>query len=62
VGHAWENAQDTQDGGNNAKRRALLEVQGFEPDGGTPAVFAAYIKSEITKWARVIKDAGIPAE
>ncbi len=42
--------------------RQKLEVQGFEPDGGTPAVFAAYIKSEITKWARVIKDAGIPAE
>ncbi len=42
--------------------RQRLEVQGFEPDGGTPAEFAAYIKSEIVKWAKVIKDAGIPAE
>ncbi len=42
--------------------RQRLEVQGFEPEGGTPAEFAAYIKSEITKWAKVIKDAGIPAE
>jgi tripartite-type tricarboxylate transporter receptor subunit TctC len=42
--------------------RQRLEAQGFEPDGGTPAEFAAYIKSEITKWAKVIKDAGIPAE
>ncbi|MBY0266827.1 MAG: tripartite tricarboxylate transporter substrate binding protein [Burkholderiales bacterium] len=42
--------------------RQRLEAQGFEPDGGTPAAFAAYIKSEITKWAKVIKDAGIPAE
>ncbi|MBX3650895.1 MAG: tripartite tricarboxylate transporter substrate binding protein [Burkholderiales bacterium] len=42
--------------------RQRLEAQGFEPDGGTPAAFAAYIKSEIAKWAKVIKDAGIPAE
>lgn len=42
--------------------RQRLELQGFEPDGGTPTAFAAYIKSEITKWAKVIKDAGIPAE
>jgi tripartite-type tricarboxylate transporter receptor subunit TctC len=42
--------------------RQRLEAQGFEPDGGTPAAFAAYIKSEISKWAKVIKEAGIPAE
>ncbi len=42
--------------------RQRLEAMGFEPDGGTPAQFAAYIRSEIAKWAKVIKDAGIPAE
>lgn len=42
--------------------RQRLETQGFEPDGGTPAAFAAYIKSEIAKWAKVIREAGIPAE
>lgn len=42
--------------------RQRLEVQGFEPVGGTPAEFSAYIKSEIVKWAKVIKDANIPAE
>ncbi len=42
--------------------RQRLEAQGFEPDGGTPTAFAAYIKSEIAKWAKVIKQAGIPAE
>jgi tripartite-type tricarboxylate transporter receptor subunit TctC len=42
--------------------RKRLEAQGFEPEGGTPAQFAAYIRSEIAKWAKVIKDAGIPAE
>ncbi|MBY0268951.1 MAG: tripartite tricarboxylate transporter substrate binding protein [Burkholderiales bacterium] len=42
--------------------RQRLEVQGFEPIGGTPAEFSAYIKSEILKWAKVIRDANIPAE
>ena len=42
--------------------RQRLEAQGFEPEGGTPAEFAAYIKTEIVKWAKVIKDAGITAE
>lgn len=42
--------------------RQRLEVQGFEPVGGTPAEFSAHIKSEIVKWAKVIKDANIPAE
>ncbi len=42
--------------------RQRLEVQGFEPVGGTPAQFAAYIKAEIVNWAKVIKDANIPAE
>ncbi|MCW5576020.1 MAG: tripartite tricarboxylate transporter substrate binding protein [Burkholderiales bacterium] len=42
--------------------RQRLEAQGFEPDGGTPAAFAAYIRSEIAKWAKVIRVAGIPAE
>ena len=32
---------------------------GSEPAGSTPAEFAAFIKKEVAKWARVIKDAGI---
>ena len=42
--------------------REKLSAQGFEPVGGTPAEFAAYIKSEISKWGRVIREAGIKAE
>lgn len=42
--------------------RQRLEVQGFEPIGGTPAEFSTYIRSEIAKWAKVIRDANIPAE
>lgn len=42
--------------------RQQLVAQGFEPVGNTPAEFAAYIKSEITKWGKVIRDAGIKPE
>jgi len=36
--------------------------QGAEPVAGSPEEFGAYIKSEIAKYARVIKNAGIKAE
>ena len=39
-----------------------LLSQGFEPVGSTPDEFGAYIKSEIAKWAKVIKTAKIKAE
>lgn len=35
-----------------------LSSQGADPETGTPAEFAAYIKSEIAKWAQVVKDSG----
>ena len=33
---------------------------GIIPEGDTPAEFAAYVKAEIAKWAKVIKDANVP--
>jgi tripartite-type tricarboxylate transporter receptor subunit TctC len=36
-----------------------LSGLGAEVVGGTPAQFAAHIKSEIAKWAKVIKDANV---
>ena len=45
-----------------AETRERLLTQGFEPVGGTPAEFSAYIKAEIAKWAKVIKAAGIKPE
>jgi tripartite-type tricarboxylate transporter receptor subunit TctC len=39
--------------------RERLVALGAEPVGNTPAEFADYIRSEIPKWARVIKAAGI---
>ena len=39
--------------------RAKLADLGLEPIGNSPDEFAAIIKSEIPKWGKVIKDAGI---
>src|SRR5580765_3065963 len=45
----------------DAALRAKLADQGFEPVGDSPKEFAAYIRSEIAKWGKVIRDAGIRA-
>jgi tripartite-type tricarboxylate transporter receptor subunit TctC len=42
--------------------RAKLAAAGIEIQGGTPGVFADYIKAEVVKWAKVTKDAGIEPE
>jgi tripartite-type tricarboxylate transporter receptor subunit TctC len=42
--------------------RSKLEAAGIEIQGGTPQDYAALIKSDLAKWSRVIKAAGIPAE
>ena len=42
--------------------RQQLAAQTIEVLGGTPAGFAAYIREEIAKWARVIKLSGAKAE
>jgi tripartite-type tricarboxylate transporter receptor subunit TctC len=39
-----------------------LESQGFEPAGSTPEAFDAYIRSELAKWTKVVKQAGIKAD
>ena len=42
--------------------RAKLTDRGLEVVGNSPDEFAAVIKSEIPKWAKVIKEAGIKAD
>lgn len=42
--------------------RAKLSESGSEAVGNSPAEFAALIKSEIPRWAKVIKDAGIKSD
>jgi tripartite-type tricarboxylate transporter receptor subunit TctC len=49
--------------GTRAKdMRDALVLQGAEPVGNTPPEFTAFIKSEMAKYARVIREAGITAE
>lgn len=45
-----------------ADMREKMIAQGAEPMTNTPEHFAAYIKSEIVKWAAVVKQAGIAAQ
>ncbi len=39
-----------------------LAIQGAELIGDTPEHFHAFMESEIARWAKVIKDAGVPTE
>ncbi|RZM03165.1 MAG: tripartite tricarboxylate transporter substrate binding protein [Variovorax sp.] len=42
--------------------RAKLEAAGIEVQGGTPQAYAALIRSDLVKWGRVVKAAGIEAD
>jgi len=42
--------------------RTKLEAAGIEVKGGTSQEYAALIKSDLTKWGKVVKEAGIQAE
>jgi tripartite-type tricarboxylate transporter receptor subunit TctC len=48
-----------------AKARNLPDVQarmrevGLEPEGGTPAEFGEFVKSDIGRWARIVKETGV---
>lgn len=46
----------------NPEVRQRLLNDGAEPVGSSPEEFAAYLRSETTKWAQVIKAAGIKPE
>ena len=39
-----------------------LAAQGFIPDGSGPSAFAAYIRDEIAKYTRIVKDANIKVD
>ena len=42
--------------------RQRLDQQGVDASPSSPAEFAAFIKTETIKWAKVVKDAGIQAQ
>ena len=41
-----------------ADMKERLAALGFEPVGGPPAQFAAYLKKELAKWAQMVKETG----
>ena len=41
-----------------AEMRKQLSAQGAEPIGNSPQEFAAFIRAEIDKWAKVIRASG----
>ena len=41
-----------------AETRERLAAQGVEAKGGTPAEFASFLRSEIPKWTKVVRDSG----
>jgi tripartite-type tricarboxylate transporter receptor subunit TctC len=47
---------------NSPDLRQRLFQQTVEATPSSPEAFAAFIKSETVKWAKVVKDAGIPAQ
>jgi len=47
---------------NNPEFAKLLMEQAIDPIGNTPEELAQYIKSEIDKWAKVVKEAGVRIE
>ena len=42
-----------------ARVRKVLEANGATPQSSTPQEFAAFIKAELDKWERVVKEAGV---
>ncbi len=42
--------------------RANLAANGYEPVGSTPAALGAHIESELTRWNKVVREAGVKLE
>jgi tripartite-type tricarboxylate transporter receptor subunit TctC len=46
----------------SAEMREFLQREGAEPVGGTPEEFGKYFASEMAKWGKVVREAGIQPE
>jgi tripartite-type tricarboxylate transporter receptor subunit TctC len=46
----------------SADLRERLAAQAFDPAGGSQAEFAAYVKTEIVKWGKVVRETGAKAD
>ena len=47
---------------NSTEMKAVFSLQGLDPLPSTPEEFAAYMRTETLKWAKVVKDAHISVE
>jgi tripartite-type tricarboxylate transporter receptor subunit TctC len=52
----------TRQARDSSEVRSQLQASGIDPLGGGPEEFRAYIASEVTKWAKVIRTAGVKPE
>jgi tripartite-type tricarboxylate transporter receptor subunit TctC len=55
-------SEETISATRSSDMQAALLKQGAEPVGSTPREFAAFIKNEMAKYGRVIKEAGVKPE
>jgi tripartite-type tricarboxylate transporter receptor subunit TctC len=55
-------AAETARAVKSAEMQEKLAAQGFIPDGSGPPAFAAYVKDEIAKYAKIVKDANIKVD
>jgi tripartite-type tricarboxylate transporter receptor subunit TctC len=55
-------AAETAKAAKSAEMQEKLASQGFIPDGSGAAAFAAYVKDEIAKYAKIVKDANIKVD
>ena len=55
-------AAGTAKAAKSAEMQEKLAAQGFIPDGSGPAAFAVYVKDEIAKYAKIVKDANIKVD
>jgi tripartite-type tricarboxylate transporter receptor subunit TctC len=46
----------------NADLRERLVALGADPLGSTPQAFAAFIRAELVKWGKAVKDSGARVE
>jgi tripartite-type tricarboxylate transporter receptor subunit TctC len=54
--------REVNDAIHGAEMKKQLATDGLEPAGGTPADFAAILKNEAARWAKVVQEAGIKLE
>ena len=47
---------------NTPEVRKALAARDFNPVGSTPQQFAAFVKAEVAKYARLVKEAGIKVD